>query len=77
VALARPSRLLLIDEPEQSLDIGFRQILAGWLLREYAAQGGAVVMATHDLALAATAEARRVQLVNGRVAVPRTVRVAR
>ena len=34
-ALARPSRLLLLDEPEQSLDPGFRKQLAG-LLREYA-----------------------------------------
>ena len=38
-ALARPSRLLLLDEPEQSLDPGFRQELAGLLL-EYTGHGG-------------------------------------
>ena len=68
-ALARPSRLLLLDEPEQSLDPGFRQELAGLLL-EYTGHGGTVVMATHDFDFAAAADARRVLLADGRVAAP-------
>ena len=68
-ALARPSRLLLLDEPEQSLDPGFRKELAG-LLREYAGHGGTVVMATHDLDFAAAAGARLVLISEGRVATP-------
>jgi ABC-2 type transport system ATP-binding protein len=68
-ALARPSRLLLLDEPEQSLDPGFRQELAGLLL-EYPGHGGTVVMATHDLDFAAAAGARRMLLADGRVATP-------
>ena len=68
-ALARPSRLLLLDEPEQSLDPGFRQELAG-LLVEYTGHGGTVVMATHDLDFAAAAGARRLLLADGRVAAP-------
>lgn len=47
MALLRPSRLLLLDEPERGLDAAFRGRLAG-LLSEYAADGGAVVMVTHD-----------------------------
>ncbi|MFC4565783.1 heme ABC exporter ATP-binding protein CcmA [Nocardiopsis mangrovi] len=47
MALLRPSRLLLLDEPERGLDAAFRERLAG-LLASYAADGGAVVMVTHD-----------------------------
>jgi ABC-2 type transport system ATP-binding protein len=68
--LARPSRLLLLDEPEQSLDAGFRQELAGLLRQGYTAHGGTVVMATHDLDFAGAAGARRVLLADGRVATP-------
>jgi ABC-2 type transport system ATP-binding protein len=68
-ALARPSRLLLLDEPEQSLDPGFRQELAALLLG-YTGHGGTVVMATHDLDFAAAAGARRLLLADGRVAAP-------
>ena len=66
-ALARPSRLLLLDEPEQSLDEGFRQDLAALLRDEYAARGGTVVMATHDHDFALAASARQVRLTDGRV----------
>ena len=68
-ALARPSELLLLDEPEQSLDPEFRQELAG-LLVEYTGHGGTVVMATHDLDFAAAAGARRMMIADGRVAAP-------
>jgi heme ABC exporter ATP-binding subunit CcmA len=51
MALLRPSRVLLLDEPERGLDAAFRERLAR-LLAEYAAGGGAVVMVTHDLRFA-------------------------
>lgn len=57
MTLLRPSRLLLLDEPERGLDSGFKTALAG-LLSAYADEGGAVVMATHDLGLAAACGAR-------------------
>jgi ABC-type multidrug transport system ATPase subunit len=50
-ALLRPSSLLLLDEPERGLDAQFRAALAD-LLDEYAAEGGTVVLATHDQDLA-------------------------
>ncbi|MBB5080266.1 heme ABC exporter ATP-binding protein CcmA [Nonomuraea endophytica] len=53
-ALVRPSSLLLLDEPERGLDTAFRERL-GTLLLEYTADGGTVIMATHDPALAARA----------------------
>jgi ABC-type multidrug transport system ATPase subunit len=68
-ALARPSRLLLLDEPEQSLDPGFRTELAA-LLRQYAGHGGTVVMATHDLDFAAAAGARLVLVADGQMVTP-------
>jgi ABC-type sulfate/molybdate transport systems ATPase subunit len=69
-ALARPSSLLLLDEPEQSLDPGFRQELATLLSEEYAANDGTVVMATHDHDFAVAAGARVIQLSDGRIADP-------
>ncbi|MEW2359875.1 ABC transporter ATP-binding protein [Spirillospora sp. NPDC029432] len=59
MGLVRPSRVLLLDEPERGLDPAFRGRLAE-ILAGYAAAGGTVVMATHDLDLAAGA--RRVTL---------------
>jgi ABC-2 type transport system ATP-binding protein len=67
-ALARPSSLLLLDEPEQSLDAGFRHELATLLHDEYAANDGTVVMATHDNEFAVTAGARIIALADGRIA---------
>ncbi|GAA4576779.1 heme ABC exporter ATP-binding protein CcmA [Planotetraspora kaengkrachanensis] len=61
MALLRPSRLLLLDEPERGLDSAFRTRLAA-ILTEYADAGGTVVMATHDLAFARAAVAREVTL---------------
>lgn len=46
LGLARPARLLVLDEPEQRLDTGRRSALAD-LLRLRLDEGAAVVMATH------------------------------
>jgi ATPase subunit of ABC transporter with duplicated ATPase domains len=54
LALLRPSRLLILDEPEQRLDREGRVMVAG-LLRDYLADGGTVLMASHDDAFAAAA----------------------
>ncbi|MFF5262607.1 heme ABC exporter ATP-binding protein CcmA [Actinomadura viridis] len=61
MALLRPSRVLLLDEPERGLDAAFRTRLAS-ILAAYAAAGGTVVMATHDPAMARAAGARLVTL---------------
>jgi ABC-2 type transport system ATP-binding protein len=67
-ALARPSRLLLLDEPEQSLDADFRLELAALLREGYADNGGTVIMATHDADFALAAGAREVRLSDGTIA---------
>lgn len=54
LALLRPSRLLILDEPEQRLDREGRALVAG-LLSDYLAGGGTVLMASHDDAFAAAA----------------------
>jgi ABC-2 type transport system ATP-binding protein len=66
-ALARPSRLLLLDEPEQSLDAGFRLELARLLREGYAGNGGTVVMATHDHEFVLASGAREVRLSEGTI----------
>jgi ABC-2 type transport system ATP-binding protein len=66
-ALARPSSLLLLDEPEQSLDADFRLELARLLREGYAENGGTVVMATHDQDFALAAGAREVRLSEGTI----------
>jgi ABC-type multidrug transport system ATPase subunit len=65
VALARPFRLLLIDEPFVGLDSAGRRALLG-LLDDASGRGVTVVTATHDRELAATAR-RLVVLGEGRV----------
>lgn len=45
--MVRPMDLLVLDEPEQRLDIAGRQWLEGHL-RAVAARGGAVLFASHD-----------------------------
>lgn len=57
----RPSRLLLVDDPEFGLDEQFRPLLAD-ILRGYVGRGGTVVLATHDLDLAVMAKARTFSL---------------
>ncbi len=56
-AFCRPSRVLLLDDPEFGLDAIFRPMLAD-ILAGYAARGGTIVMGTHDLDLAVAAKAR-------------------
>jgi ABC-type multidrug transport system ATPase subunit len=54
----RPRRLLVLDEPEQRLDVAGREWLTGQLRREKA-NGSAVIMASHDADLvAAVADVR-------------------
>lgn len=56
-ALVRPWELLLLDEPEQRLDVDGRAWL-GRYLRAAADDGGAVLMASHDPTLLDAAGAR-------------------
>ncbi len=49
-ALVRPRRLLVLDEPEQRLDVDGVTWLGDRLLREKA-EGGAILMVSHDPAL--------------------------
>jgi ABC-type multidrug transport system ATPase subunit len=51
--LARPSELLVLDEPEQRLDTTIRTVVAAHL-RSYAESGGSVLMASHDPAFVAS-----------------------
>ena len=53
-AFVRPRSLLVLDEPEQRLDAGMRGRLAEMLVEERA-QGGAVLFASHDADVVATA----------------------
>lgn len=52
-ALAQGGRLLLLDEPLNGVDAGTQETI-GELLRRVRADGGTVLIATHDLELAAT-----------------------
>ena len=65
-ALAGRPRLLLADEPTANLDPA-HQITAMTVLREVAKEGGSVVMAQHDLPLAARYCDRLILLGGGRV----------
>ena len=65
-ALAVDPPLLLMDEPTASLDAGRRGELAS-TLRELAAQGRAIVVATHDEDFARTCGSRIVRLEQGRL----------
>jgi len=59
---------LLLDEPTRGLDYNAKHRLTG-LLRELAAQGRAIVLATHDVELAAAVSTRTVVLADGEVVV--------
>ncbi|GAB3818484.1 ABC transporter ATP-binding protein [Micromonospora zhanjiangensis] len=59
--LVRPSRLLILDEPEQRLDPAVKPVVAG-LLRSYVEGGGTLVMASHDPAFADAVGGERLSL---------------
>lgn len=64
VALVRPWRLLLVDEPEQRLDAAGREWLGRWLAVQ-AEEGRSVLMACHSEDLVAASSARVVELSDG------------
>lgn len=65
-ALAQQAPLLVLDEPTAGLDPA-QALNVGDILRKYAAQGGAVLFSTHDIALAASIAHRVVLLRAGKV----------
>ncbi|MER6283664.1 ABC transporter ATP-binding protein [Streptomyces sviceus] len=65
VLTARPP-LLLLDEPTRGLDYAAKARLVG-LLRELAASGHAIMLATHDVELAAELARRVILLADGEV----------
>jgi heme ABC exporter ATP-binding subunit CcmA len=60
-ALVRPRRLLVLDEPEQRLDVEGVEWLGARLLREKA-DGCAVLLVSHDPALVERVADRRIEL---------------
>jgi energy-coupling factor transport system ATP-binding protein len=66
VVLAPMPRLLLLDEPTRGLDYSSKDRLIA-LLRELARQGHAVVLATHDVELAARVADRAVVMADGEI----------
>ena len=64
--LAAQPPLLLLDEPTRGLDYPAKERLVG-VLRERAAAGTAVVIATHDVELAAEVASRTVVLADGEI----------
>lgn len=67
VLTARPP-LLLLDEPTRGLDYAAKRRLVT-ILRELAAEGRAVVLATHDVELAAAVATRTLVVADGEVVV--------
>ncbi len=65
-ALAQHAPLLMLDEPTAGLDPAQSLALAD-ILRAHAADGGAVVFSTHDIALAASTAHRVVLMHEGRI----------
>ncbi len=66
VALAAAPRVLLLDEPTRGLDYPAKAALAG-TLRRLAAEGRAIVLATHDVEFVAEFATRVVVLADGEV----------
>ncbi len=65
-ALAQDTRVLLLDEPTSSLDLGHQHAVLG-VLRALADDGRAVCVVLHDLSLAARWAERLIVLAKGRV----------
>lgn len=65
-ALATDAKLLLLDEPSSHLDVGHALSLVA-LLRQFASEGQAIVLAVHDLNLAAMVADRAILLGGGQV----------
>lgn len=65
-ALAQHAPLLLLDEPTAGLDPA-QSLGVAEILQAHAATGGAVVVSTHDIALAASTAHRVVLMKSGRV----------
>ncbi|UPT62467.1 MAG: ABC transporter ATP-binding protein [Hyphomonadaceae bacterium JAD_PAG50586_4] len=65
-ALAQHAPLLMLDEPTAGLDPA-QSLAVADILRAHAADGGAVVFSTHDIALAASAAHRVVLMHEGRI----------
>ena len=61
-----PAAAIGLDEPTRGMDRGAKGRLAGWL-RERAAEGIAVIVATHDTEFAAEFATRVVLLADGRI----------
>ena len=66
VVLSAGAPLLLLDEPTRGLDYPTKHRLVG-LLRRRAASGGTVVVATHDVELAADLATRTVVIAEGEI----------
>jgi energy-coupling factor transport system ATP-binding protein len=66
IVVAPSPALLLLDEPTRGLDYPSKDRLIG-VLRELAADGHAVVLATHDVELAARVADRAVVLADGQI----------
>ena len=66
VVLVATPAVLLLDEPTRGLDYPTKERLSG-LLRDLAASGHAIVVATHDVELAAETATRVVVLADGEV----------
>jgi energy-coupling factor transport system ATP-binding protein len=66
VILATEPKVLLLDEPTRGLDYPAKARLVG-VLRERAAMGTAIVIATHDVELAADVATRTVVLADGEI----------
>ena len=72
VLVTRP-RVLLLDEPTRGLDYAAKATLVN-ILKQWQAQGAAVVMVTHDVELVATCADRVVLMAEGQVVVDGPVR---
>ena len=59
-------QLWLLDEPTRGLDYETRQGLIG-LWRDFVAQGGAILLVTHDMTLVTAVADRVVMLQEGRI----------